>query len=66
MQDGSNLTDGFHGVAAGSDGSVVIAGCTEGYWNNESAGSLDMAAVKLDTDGIELWRLQVPWGIVLV
>lgn len=41
------------------DGSAVLSGRCEGYWNTASAGALDFAAVKLDADGNELWRWQV-------
>lgn len=47
------------GIVAGDDGSVVLAGYTLGVWGFESSGDADFAAVKLDENGIEVWRWQV-------
>ena len=58
-QDGTSATDTFYGAAGGQDGSVVLAGVTEGSWQGAHAGGAnDFAAVKLDADG-EIWRWQV-------
>lgn len=48
----------FH-AAAGDDGSFVLAGWTNGTWDEPSDDSFDFAAVKLDADGTETWRYQV-------
>lgn len=37
----------------------VFAGFTQGSWDGTLAGVADMAAVKLDAEGNELWRYQV-------
>lgn len=53
--------------AARADGSIVLAGWTDGDWEGELVGTLDFAALALDEDGAELWRWQVrnacgrPW-----
>lgn len=41
------------------DGSVVLAGRTSGNWSGTNAGSVDMAAVKLDAEGDIVWKWQV-------
>lgn len=43
----------------GSDGSVVLAGSTYGNWSGVQAGDKDLAVVKLDADGKEVYRWQV-------
>lgn len=54
----------FYGAAMGEDGSVVLAGSTEGSWDGERAGDVsDFAAVKLNADGEEVWRWQV-WSML--
>lgn len=47
------------GAAARADGSIVVAGSTEGDWNGDLVGTRDFMAVALDDDGEELWRWQV-------
>lgn len=49
------------GAAARADGSIVLAGYTNGDWAGEMVGQTDFASVALDEDGAELWRWQV-WG----
>lgn len=40
-----------------NDGSVVLTGWSSGDWSEFSYGGLaDFVAVKLDTDGREVWR----------
>lgn len=46
-------------AAARADGSIVLAGRTQGDWGGELVGTTDFAAVALDEDGAELWRWQV-------
>lgn len=41
------------------DGSIFLAGYTEGDWEGVNAGDADFAAVNLHTRGSELWRYQV-------
>lgn len=56
-QGGAN--DVFSGVATGPDGSIVLAGYTDGSWDAPSKGGTDFAAVNLDAEGAVLWRWQV-------
>lgn len=59
MQDGSPGDDLMRAAAAVDDG-VVVAGYSDGIWNNVSSqGDLDFAAVKLDSDGTVDWIWQV-------
>lgn len=58
-QGGTELYDIFSPVVLGKDGSMVLAGYTFGDWAAGNAGEEDFAAVKLDSDGVELWRWQV-------
>lgn len=47
-------------VMAGEDDSMVLAGSTRGNWSGTNlGGAWDLAAVKLDSEGEELWRWQV-------
>lgn len=39
----------------------MLAGETYGNWGGDNAGAADFAAVKLDSDGVEVWRYQVRW-----
>ncbi|CAM9360961.1 unnamed protein product [Scytosiphon promiscuus] len=57
-QDGSSETDLMYAVAGTEDEGVVLAGFTDGTWSVDNAGASDFAAVKLDSDGIEVWRYQ--------
>lgn len=47
----------------GDDGSVVVAGQTDGDWDIPNLGHGDMAAFKLDVDGTLLWRWQVLYSL---
>lgn len=58
-QGGSAGNDLIFAVAIAEDGSVVLAGRTNGSWVGENAGQSDFAAVKLQADGKEIWRWQV-------
>lgn len=61
-QDGSDYNDEFFAAAIGNDGSVVMAGYTEGNWSTTNAGDLgtrDFAAAKIDADGVLIWKWQV-------
>lgn len=49
----------MHGVAALSDGSVVLVGSTEGDYASENAGGLDFVVVKLTATGVVDWQWQV-------
>lgn len=49
----------MYDVAAVGDGSVVMAGSTEGSWNEDNEGGDDFAAVKLDSNGSVVWKWQV-------
>lgn len=58
-QDGTAQNDTLLATAAGKDGSVVLAGYSEGDWAAPNAGFKDFVAVKLASDGTEVWRWQV-------
>ena len=59
-QDGTPLKDRIFASALCGDGSVVLAGYSEGDWAEANAGGSDLAAVKLDAAvGTEIWRWQV-------
>lgn len=59
LQDGTDADDYTKNVVVGDDGSIVLSGYTEGDWNGLNAGEADFSAVKLDSNGAELWRWQV-------
>lgn len=50
---------GAFAARARPDGSIILAGYTDGDWDGEVVGLSDFAAVALDEDGVELWRWQV-------
>lgn len=52
-------TEYLRAVAMGDDGSVFMAGSTDGSFSGSNAGFNDFAVVKLDINGTELWRWQV-------
>lgn len=58
-QNGTRWADAFWAGAVGKDGSVVLAGGSEGGFSGDSKGQRDFVVVKLDADGKELWRWQV-------
>lgn len=58
-QEGTTENDSISAAAAGDDGSVVLVGSTFGNWSATNKGDADYAAVKLDSDGDVMWRLQV-------
>lgn len=49
----------FFCVAVGKDGSALLAGSSTGSWDGIHLGGRDFVAVKVDSDGKELWRWQV-------
>ncbi|CAM9731332.1 unnamed protein product [Ectocarpus fasciculatus] len=57
-QDGTDSDDTTKAVAVDGDGSVVLAGYTEGYWNQPNEGETDFAVTKLDANGTLAWRWQ--------
>ncbi|CAM9534982.1 unnamed protein product [Ectocarpus sp. 12 AP-2014] len=57
-QDGTSDEDNLNDAVVNSDGSVVLAGSTEGDWGGTNAGLGDFAAVKLDESGAVLWKWQ--------
>lgn len=59
IQTGSDEKDEILGASAGSGGSVVLSGFTNGNWSGTHRGSRDYTAMKLDSDGEVVWRLQV-------
>lgn len=58
-QSGTSVDDSFFAVAMATDGTVVLAGETEGGWSGKPSGGSDFVAMKLDEQGLELWRWQV-------
>ena len=63
-----NGTANFDKVCAAvvtADGNIVLSGYTDGDFDGTQIGSYDAAAVKLDTDGQELWRYQVKFATVV-
>lgn len=40
-------------------GSIIMVGYTQGSFVTTNMGSSDAVAIKLEADGIELWRWQV-------
>ena len=58
-QGGSDRVDESRIVFVEDDESVVLIGHTHGLWSGKSYGDVDLAAVKLDVNGGELWRWQV-------
>lgn len=59
LQDGTVETDMLNAAVTTADGNIVLSGHTFGDFGGTQVGSYDAAAVKLDTDGGELWRYQV-------
>lgn len=58
-QDGSAGYDHCKGaVVDNNDGSVILAGWSQGDWSEQGhqGGYSDFVAVKLDADGEEIWR----------
>jgi hypothetical protein len=59
-QIGTSAADIAYGVDVGPDGSVYVAGATEGELVAEAAaGASDLFVVQLDANGTELWRSQL-------
>lgn len=58
-QGGTDKEDRLYGAIPGDNGSVVLIGNTRGDWSGENSGGADFAAVKLDENGLVLWRWQV-------
>jgi len=59
IKGGTEEDDYCNGVAMADDGSVILAGYTEGDWGEVNAGSNDFVAVKLDVAGEQVWVWQV-------
>lgn len=57
-QDGTTGVDVLRASAVGDYGSVFVAGTTNGR-RGKPRGRSDVTAVKLDENGMELWRWQV-------
>lgn len=58
-QNGSDGQDLAFSIAAAHDGSVVLAGYTEGSSRDRQMGLMDFSAVKLGPNGTEEWWWQV-------
>lgn len=60
QQDGAGSGENLlHACTALEDGSVILAGSTEGDWAGTHSGGTDFALVKLNALGLEEWRWQV-------
>ena len=57
-QIGSDALDWTQGVGLGPDGSVLVAGSTEGSFARDLVGERDMIVVSLNAEGEEQWRWQ--------
>ncbi len=57
-QDGGPKNDSPLGVSVASDGSIYVAGFTEGDFASPNQGSADVWLARFDADGNELWRRQ--------
>ena len=55
---GSDALDWTQGVGLGPDGSVLVAGSTEGSFATDLGGERDMIVVSLNAEGEEQWRWQ--------
>lgn len=53
------MEDRLYGMARGDDGSIFAGGNTEASWFDDTAGSEDFVAVKLDDVGDFQWGWQV-------
>lgn len=58
-QAGTIYEDEWESAVAGTNGSIVLAGFTEGSWETTIKGDADFAAVTLDAAGRTLWSYQV-------
>lgn len=58
-QDGTAGRDVLRDAAGGNDGSVVLAGTTNGVSGTSSDRGHSVTAVELDVNGIGVWRWQV-------
>lgn len=59
-QNGTSANDDIHACVALADGSVVLAGSTQGDWAGDNAsGAANFLAIKLDKHGSEVWSWQV-------
>lgn len=58
-QDGTIFEDDWESAVAGPDGSIILAGFTEGSWLTTINGLRSFAAVSLDATGTVLWSYQV-------
>lgn len=59
-QDGASEDHDFaRGVSAAADGSFFIADFTYGSWGATNVGRSDFCALKIDSEGEELWVWQV-------
>ena len=55
---GSDALDWTQGVGLGPEGSVLVAGSTEGSFATDLGGERDMIVVSLNAEGEEQWRWQ--------
>ena len=55
---GSDALDWTQGVGLGPEGSVLVAGSTEGLFATNFGGERDMIVVSLNAEGEEQWRWQ--------
>lgn len=57
-QNGTSQDDEWEAAAAGVDGSIILAGVTEGDWVETNTGEGDFAALSLDAAGTAQWSYQ--------
>ncbi len=58
-QGGTEDADYISAVHVGQDGGTVLTGYSTGSYGEPNVGEEDFVVIKLDGDGIELWRWQV-------
>ena len=59
LQEGTEEFDIVVSSAVAPNGSVVLAGKSSGLWKGNGFGATDATAVKIDSNGREVWRWQV-------
>ncbi|CAN0006742.1 unnamed protein product, partial [Sphacelaria rigidula] len=57
-QGGTGGKDKLQAAAMASDGSVLLAGYSDGVWEGSNQGGIDLAVVKLSADGEVEWKRQ--------
>ncbi|CAM9695417.1 unnamed protein product, partial [Choristocarpus tenellus] len=55
-QHGTSADDIVNSVVSKGDGYFYLGGFSEGNWNGVSAGGRDFVALKMDSNGMQLWE----------